>query len=162
MSCSFLGQSLFDLLCQFVVVQSPLLGKLLGFFLGQVNHGSMLRLGEVGGEHHAALVETSQLLEVLEVRGLLETEIVYLSAIVVVHQNPLIFADSLPYGRSFAGCRFFVYPGRVVLPASVNLVRGCLLDAWSSVVGYVEEMVFALRITDVAVNGCLVFDRIFE
>lgn len=48
----------------------------------------MLRLGEVGGERHAALVETSQLLEVLE-------------------------------------------------------VRGCLLDAWSSVVGYVEEMVFA-------------------
>lgn len=48
-----LGQSLFDLLCQFVVVQSPLLGKLLDFFLGQVNHGSMLRLGEVGGEHHA-------------------------------------------------------------------------------------------------------------
>lgn len=48
----------------------------------------MLRLGEVGGEHYAALVETSQLLEVLE-------------------------------------------------------VRGCLLDAWSSVVGYVEEMVFA-------------------
>lgn len=107
MSCSFLGQSLFDLLCQFVVVQSPLLGKLLGFILGQVNHGSMLRLGEVGGEYHAALVETSQLLEVLE-------------------------------------------------------VRGCLLDAWSSVVGYVEEMVFALCITDVAVNGCLVFDRIFE
>mgnify|MGYP006958809013 CR=1 FL=1 len=55
MSCSFLGQSMFDLLCQFVVVQSPLLGELLGFLLGQVNYSTMLRLGEVGREHHAAI-----------------------------------------------------------------------------------------------------------
>ena len=142
MPCSLLGQSIFDLLCQFIIIQSPLLCKLLGFLLGEMHYSSMLRLGEVGGEHHATLVETPQLFEVLEVCCFLKPKIVYLSAIVVVHQYPLVFADSFPYSRSFAGCRLFIYPGWVVLPSCVNLVRGCLFDARSSVVGNVEEVIF--------------------
>ena len=80
----------------------------------------------------------------------------------VVHEHPLLLADALPYGRSFACRRLRTAPCGQVLPAAVDAFRCGLLDAGRAVVRHIEEMKLALCVADVAVNGSNIRVRIFK
>ena len=121
----------------------------------------MLWLVKVGGEH-CAFIEVTERTEGLEVRGLYEAEIMNLASVMVVHKHPFLLADALPYGRSFACRRLRIAPIGQVLPAAVDAFRSGLLDAGRAVVRHIEEMILALSIADVAVNGCNLRIRIFK
>ncbi len=96
----------------------------------------------------------SQLFVVDEVRGLLESEVMFLKSIVVVHQHPFLLADAFPHGRRFAGLWLFVYPARREAVIAVYPVRDGLLDAGSPFVGHIGEDVLAVGMADVAIDGC--------
>ena len=99
----------------------PVVLKAPGFGLGDLDDAAVLRCGEIRGFHHT-LVETSQRLEGLEVRGLHESEVMGTDAEDVVHHHPFVLADTFPHIRGLTTLRLCVYLFGVIVVEMVDFV----------------------------------------
>ena len=99
----------------------------------------------------------SEVTECLEVGRLGKSEVVRITSVAVIHEYPSVLADNLVDVRRLASFAFKVAVVVDILPVTVNGARHSLLDAGSTVMRAVHQVICAVRCTyDVAVDCLLV------
>ena len=85
----------------FLLLVCPILLQALGLSLGDMDDRAVLGRHEVG-QLHLTLAKVTKRCEGLEVGGLDEAEVIGTDGVDVVHDDPLLLADTLPHVGSFA------------------------------------------------------------
>ena len=122
----------------------PVALQALGLGLGDVDDRPMLGRHKIGGLHHP-LVETSERLEGLEVAGLDESEVMGSDAVDIVHDDPLVLTDALPYVWSLTTTVLRVYLLSMVIIEMVDLVGNHVLDATRAFLCHIRHEVSSVR-----------------
>ena len=93
------------------------------------------------GQLHFSFIKMAQRRKRLEIRGLYEAEVVRTDAVDIIHDNPFVLADALPYVGSLAGAVFRVNLLGMEVVKVVDAVGNHVLNACRIVLRYIGHEV---------------------